>query len=93
MTFGPRPKYLVIEGEYRHGAQEQLYLEPEREIAVAAGGNVSVWGSMHVYYAHNAVKKVMGLNDENVRMIQTVTGGGFGGKEDYPSVIAAHAAL
>ena len=26
-------------------------------------------------------------------MIQTVTGGGFGGKEDYPSVIAGHAAL
>ena len=85
---------FVIEGEYHTGAQEQLYLEPNGMIAVAVGGNVSVWGSMQCpYYAHNAVKKVMGLNDENVRMIQTVTGGGFGGKEDYPSVIAAHAAL
>ncbi len=26
-------------------------------------------------------------------MIQTTTGGGFGGKEEYPSMIAAHAAL
>ena len=26
-------------------------------------------------------------------MIQTETGGGFGGKEEYPSVIAGHAAL
>ena len=26
-------------------------------------------------------------------MTQTVTGGGFGGKEDYPSIIAAHAAM
>jgi CO/xanthine dehydrogenase Mo-binding subunit len=28
-----------------------------------------------------------------VRIIQTVTGGGFGGKEEYPSMIAGHAAL
>ena len=26
-------------------------------------------------------------------MIQTVTGGGFGGKEEYPSMIGGHAAL
>jgi CO/xanthine dehydrogenase Mo-binding subunit len=28
-----------------------------------------------------------------VRVVQTETGGGFGGKEEYPSMIAAHAAL
>jgi CO/xanthine dehydrogenase Mo-binding subunit len=28
-----------------------------------------------------------------VRVIQTVTGGGFGGKEEYPSMIGGHAAL
>src|SRR5206468_1448630 len=31
--------------------------------------------------------------DEQVAVIQTVTGGGFGGKEDFPSVVAGHAAL
>src|SRR5262245_33549015 len=35
----------------------------------------------------------MGLPPEKVRVIQTETGGGFGGKEEYPSMIAAHAAL
>jgi xanthine dehydrogenase molybdopterin-binding subunit B len=33
------------------------------------------------------------LPPEKVRVIQTVTGGGFGGKEEYPSIIAGHAAL
>ena len=30
---------------------------------------------------------------ERVRVIQTETGGGFGGKEEYPNMIAGHAAL
>jgi CO/xanthine dehydrogenase Mo-binding subunit len=33
------------------------------------------------------------LPEEKVRVIQTETGGGFGGKEEYPSMIAGHAAL
>ena len=36
---------------------------------------------------------LFGLPDEKVRVIQTETGGGFGGKEEYPSMIAGHAAL
>src|SRR5204863_7972183 len=30
---------------------------------------------------------------DRVRVVQTETGGGFGGKEEYPSMIAGHAAL
>src|SRR5262249_39721051 len=33
------------------------------------------------------------LPDDRVRVVQTETGGGFGGKEEYPSMIAGHAAL
>jgi CO/xanthine dehydrogenase Mo-binding subunit len=36
---------------------------------------------------------VLGLPVEKVRVVQMETGGGFGGKEEYPSMIAAHAAL
>ncbi|MGA7855055.1 MAG: molybdopterin cofactor-binding domain-containing protein, partial [Candidatus Acidiferrales bacterium] len=36
---------------------------------------------------------LFGLPKDRVRVIQTETGGGFGGKEEYPSMIAAHAAL
>ena len=30
---------------------------------------------------------------ESVRVVQAETGGAFGGKEEYPSMIAGHAAL
>jgi 2-methylcitrate dehydratase PrpD len=45
------------------------------------------------YYVHKALVPLFGLPLEKVRIIQTETGGGFGGKEEYPSMIAGHAAL
>jgi CO/xanthine dehydrogenase Mo-binding subunit len=42
---------------------------------------------------HKALKHLLGLPDERVRVVQTEPGGGFGGKEEYPSMIAGHAAL
>jgi CO/xanthine dehydrogenase Mo-binding subunit len=45
------------------------------------------------YYIHKALIKLFALPDHKIRVIQTETGGGFGGKEEYPSLIAGHAAL
>ena len=85
---------LVIEGEYRTGHQEHLYIETNGFIAVPEEGGVTVHGSLQCpYYVHAALKLLLDLNDEQVRVIQTEHGGGFGGKEDYPSMIAGHAAL
>ncbi|MEN3326283.1 MAG: hypothetical protein V7638_1090 [Acidobacteriota bacterium] len=86
---------LIIEGEYETGAQEQLYIENNGAIAIAnAAEGVTVWGSMQCpYYVHKALVKLFELPDEKIRVIQTETGGGFGGKEEYPSLIAGHAAL
>ncbi|MGH9148220.1 MAG: xanthine dehydrogenase family protein molybdopterin-binding subunit, partial [Vicinamibacterales bacterium] len=85
---------VIVEGEYRTGHQEQLYIEPNGVIAVPENGGVTVYGSLQCpYYVHRALKVVLGLPDEKVRVVQTETGGGFGGKEEYPSVIAGHAAL
>ena len=36
---------------------------------------------------------LFGLPKDRVRVVQAETGGGFGGKEEYPSMIAGHAAL
>src|SRR5579871_5354096 len=86
----------VVEGEYRVGSQEQLYIEPNGMIAVPAddGRGVTVYGSMQCpYYVHRALTVLLGFDAERVRVIQTETGGGFGGKEEYPSMIAGHAAL
>jgi CO/xanthine dehydrogenase Mo-binding subunit len=86
---------FVVEGEYHTGAQEQLYIENNGAIAIAnPAAGVTVWGSMQCpYYVHKALVKLFGLPEEKIRVIQTETGGGFGGKEEYPSLIAGHAAL
>jgi CO/xanthine dehydrogenase Mo-binding subunit len=86
---------FVVEGEYETGAQEQLYIEPQGMIAQAnPGDGVTVWGSLQCpYYVHKALVCLFGLPKDRIRIVQTETGGGFGGKEEYPSMIAAHAAL
>ncbi|HEX9763835.1 MAG TPA: xanthine dehydrogenase family protein molybdopterin-binding subunit, partial [Candidatus Acidoferrales bacterium] len=86
---------FIVEGEYRTGAQEQLYIEPNGMVAVAnPSDGVTVWGSMQCpYYVHKALVPLFGLPENKVRVVQVETGGGFGGKEEYPSMIAAHAAL
>jgi CO/xanthine dehydrogenase Mo-binding subunit len=86
---------LVVEGEYRTGAQEHAYIEPHGVIAVpGADGAITLYGSLQCpYYVHHALTHLLGLPDDRVRVVATQLGGGFGGKEDYPSVIAAHAAL
>lgn len=86
---------FIVEGEYETGAQEQLYIENNGAIAIASPDEgVTVWGSMQCpYYVHKALVKLFELPDDKIRIIQTETGGGFGGKEEYPSLIAGHAAL
>jgi CO/xanthine dehydrogenase Mo-binding subunit len=91
---------LIVEGEYHTGAQEQLYIEPNGALAQAtrnADGSVAsvtVTGSLQCpFYVHRALKVAFSLGDDQVRVIQAETGGAFGGKEDYPSILCGHAAL
>ena len=85
----------IVEGEYHTGAQEQLYIENNGVVAIAnPQDGVTVWGSMQCpYYVHKSLVKLFSLAEDKIRVIQTETGGGFGGKEEYPSLIAGHAAL
>ena len=86
---------VVIEGTYRVGHQEQLYIENQAMIAVPReDGGVTVHGSLQCpYYIHKAMKRALAMGDELAVVVQAETGGGFGGKEEYPSVIALHASL
>jgi CO/xanthine dehydrogenase Mo-binding subunit len=85
----------IVEGEYSTGAQEQLYIENNGMIAAFdAEQGITVWGSLQCpYYIHKALMALCGLPEDKVRVVQMETGGAFGGKEDYPSIIAGHAAL
>ncbi len=85
----------IVEGEYRTGAQEHLYIENNGVIAeYDKDDGITVWGSLQCpFYVHRSLLSVFDLPEDKVRVIQTETGGAFGGKEDYPSTLAAHAAL
>jgi CO/xanthine dehydrogenase Mo-binding subunit len=86
---------LIVEGEYRTGLQEHIYIECQAMTAwFDADGRAHAVGSMQCpYYVHKAFAHALGLPDDKIRIAATAVGGGFGGKEDYPSVIALHAAL
>ena len=85
---------VIIEGTYRTGSQEHVYIEPNGVIAVPEAGGMALYGSLQCpFYVLKALKPLLGAAVQNVRVVQTETGGGFGGKEEYPSIIAAHACL
>jgi CO/xanthine dehydrogenase Mo-binding subunit len=88
---------LVVEGTYRTGHQEHVYIEPNGVIAVPeeveGRRGVAIFGSVQCpFYVIKALRCLFGTHPP-IRVIQTETGGGFGGKEEYPSMIAGHAAL
>jgi len=73
---------LVIEGEYKTQRVEHAYLEPETALArMDDDGTITVWTcTQHVHFDRRAVAAMLGISQSRVRIIQTVTGGGFGGK-------------
>jgi CO/xanthine dehydrogenase Mo-binding subunit len=84
----------IFEDEYKTGLQEHAYLEPQGVVAVHEGERMTVYGSMQCpFYMKTALEHALGWDGSRIRIVQTVTGGGFGGKEDYPSLIAGHAAF
>jgi len=83
----------ILENSYRTGMQEQAYMEPQGMIAEFSGGRLSVRGSLQCpYYIKNSLINAFDLPPEAIRVIQTETGGAFGGKEDYPSILAGQTA-
>ena len=84
---------VIVEGTYRTGHQEHIYIEPNGVIAVPEHDGITIYGSVQCpFYVSKALRYLVG-DAIPVRVVQTETGGGFGGKEEYPSILAGHAAL
>ena len=85
---------LLVEGEYSFGSQEHVYIEPQAMQARWTDDGVVIEGSLQCpYYVVKGLAELLAVPPPSIRVIQTTTGGGFGGKEEYPTMIAAHAAL
>jgi selenium-dependent xanthine dehydrogenase len=88
---------VVVEREYRTPTYDHMFMEPECSIGVPAGYDgdhrkLTVYvGSQIPYADRDQIAAAMDLPPEEVRVIGTLIGGGFGGKEDIMGQI--HAAL
>lgn len=84
----------IIDGSFTTDVAEHYYLEPQGIVALPKDDGIEILGSLQCpYYIQKAVALVMDLPLEKVVVIQSPTGGGFGGKEDIPSELAARAAI
>jgi CO/xanthine dehydrogenase Mo-binding subunit len=92
---GFRDAAVVVENTYRTPPQEHAYIEPQGAIAIPTPeGGMTIYGSMQCpFYVQRAVAHILGLSLGRVRIIQTTTGGAFGGKEDVPSEVSGQAAV
>ena len=86
---------LIIEGSWQAPYQEHAYIEPNGVVAVPGEGDaMTIWASMQCpWYVQGAIARVLGVPLAAVRVVQTTTGGAFGGKEDYPNEPSACAAV
>ena len=76
---------VIIEREYHTASTEHAFLEPECSI-----GRVTDDGRIEVYVG-SQIAACLGVPESQVRVIGTLIGGGFGGKEDIAGQI--HVAL
>jgi len=74
---------VVVEDQFKTPMNEHAYIEPEAGIGVYEGGVVKVYShSQGVHYHRSEIAENLNLPVSKVRVIQTTTGGGFGGKID-----------
>src|SRR5580704_4506171 len=86
--------YIEPQGMIAQANGSASILAGSSSSADSTTASVTVWGSLQCpYYVHKALVRLFGLPKDKIRVVQTETGGGFGGKEEYPSMIAGHAAL
>lgn len=84
----------IVEGTYRTGFQEHLYMEPQGMVGVWEEGKLTIYASAQCpFYIRKSVAGVIGVEESAVRIKQVTTGGAFGGKEHFPDVIAAPLAV
>ncbi len=89
-----REAFRTIELEAETGFQEHVYLEPQGMVAIPDGDNhIIIKGSMQCpYYIKDSLNEVF-AGKKKITVVHATTGGAFGGKEDFPSLLAAHVAM
>jgi len=83
---------LIIENQYKTQSVEHAYIEPEAGVAEYDGHMLTMWvATQNVHFDRKEVARTMNMDANRVRIVQAVTGGGFGGKLDIS--VQCHLAL
>ena len=74
---------IIAEGSFKTGFVEHAYIEPEAGWAQRVGDRIEIYSSTQSpYMDRDEVAQLLGIEKENVRIIPSACGGGFGGKLD-----------
>jgi CO/xanthine dehydrogenase Mo-binding subunit len=87
---------VIVENTYHTQTTEHAYLEVEGAVANPdADGTITIWVCAQIpFLTRNNVAAMLNVPPEQVRLINTNAGGGFGGKsDDMASDISCRAAL
>jgi CO/xanthine dehydrogenase Mo-binding subunit len=94
---GFRRAAAVYEQTYEVSYQYHGYMEPMGTLAAVDGsGRLTIWApTQSVFFTRHLVAEALNISTSQIRVIQTVIGGAFGGKltEDANSPIAAFLAM
>ncbi|MBI3708155.1 MAG: molybdopterin-dependent oxidoreductase [Proteobacteria bacterium] len=73
----------VAEGEFETGFVEHAYIEPEAGYARRVGDRIEIVACTQTpYMDRDEIALILGLKPEQVRIVPSAVGGGFGGKLD-----------
>jgi aldehyde oxidoreductase len=84
---------FTAKGKFETQRIEHAFLEPEAALALPDGHDelILYTQGQGIYVDRRQIAPMLGIDEENVRVILVPTGGGFGGKEDL--TVQGHAAL
>src|SRR5262249_23803850 len=74
---------VVVDGQFETGFVEHAYIEPEAGFARRVGDSIEIQAcTQSPYMDRSDIAAILGIPQENVRIIPTAVGGGFGAKLD-----------
>jgi CO/xanthine dehydrogenase Mo-binding subunit/aerobic-type carbon monoxide dehydrogenase small subunit (CoxS/CutS family) len=74
---------VVVEGAFETGFVEHAYIEPEAGFARRAGDRIEIQAcTQSPYLDRDEMAAILGIAPEDVRIVPTAVGGGFGSKLD-----------
>ncbi len=74
---------IIVENTYTTQMVEHAYIEPEAGVGEFDGDMLTLWvATQNVHFDRKEVARNMNMPVNKVRIVQAVTGGGFGGKLD-----------